>query len=174
MKKRLLAGVLTVIFVFAMVQQVSANTLSTDGGSTSVPVKYTVDNTAFMITIPAMIQAGTVESEFAISASGVNLRPDEHLEVAISSGCDESGVVKLERQNVPFGKTVASLNTILSVNGKNVAQSGHIVGYFTDSANSNQNLYSPVKLSPLVVNDTTEAGDYQAVLEFTITLKDNE
>ena len=73
MGKKIIMILLSAVFIFTMSEQVRAAEISTNGGSVSVPVRYTVDNTAFTITIPTVIWAGTSETEFEIAAG--NLKP---------------------------------------------------------------------------------------------------
>ncbi len=170
MKKGILILILTFLFMGMLTEKVSAQTLSESGESTSVPVVYTVDNTAFIITIPAVITADFTETTFEVGAEYVNLRPDEYLEVKITSGSDQDGVVTLQRQNVPEGKDIATLKTTLSVEGSNIGENNNVVGFFQDSSDSQKNLKGKVALSPLEINEETESGDYLAILQFTVEL----
>ena len=95
MGKKIIMILLSAVFIFTMSEQVRAAEISTNGGSVSVPVRYTVDNTAFTITIPTVIWAGTSETEFEITAGNINLRPDEEIQVFIKEGCDEQSKIKL-------------------------------------------------------------------------------
>ena len=55
MGKKIIMILLSAVFIFTMSEQVRAAEISTNGGSVSVPVRYTVDNTAFTIKIPTVI-----------------------------------------------------------------------------------------------------------------------
>lgn len=170
MVKKIFMGIMVLLFIFTSVVKTDAAELTKDGQTANVPVRYTVDNTEFIIAVPAVIAADPYGTQFLVRASNVNLRPDQHLEVKITKGSGKDGEVVLERQNVPFGKPVASLVTNMSISGKGIDQNGNVVGYFEDSINSDQNITGEVRLSPLLVTDQTEAGDYEAIVEFTVTL----
>ena len=171
MGKKILTGLLAVLFIFTISQRVDAAEINTDGGSASVPVTYTAATTAFVITVPALISPSEEESTFKIGASYMNLRPEQHIEVSVSKGCRAGGIVTLERQNVAEGKPVARLDTVFSVGGMTIDNNGYLVGYFSDSDESCVNLLGAVTMSPLNVTADTEAGDYMTTIEFTVALK---
>ena len=148
-----------------------ASEINTDGGSVSVPVTYTADTTSFVITIPAVINPTENGGSFSIGASHMNLRPDQHIEVSISSGCKAGGTVTLERQNVAAGKEVATLDTVFSIGGKTIDENGYVAGYFEDGKESEVNTMGDVTMSPLEITEDTEAGDYETAVEFTVALK---
>lgn len=169
MYKKFIIGVLAVIMMFSMSEVVWADTISVNGGTSNVPVTFTVDNTSFVITIPKEIKPKANEdSTFSIGATQMNLRPDERLDVTIASGCGAEGAVKLIRQNVPMGKEPASLTTKLSVKNQTIDKNHFLVGQFKDSANSTQNLLGNVTMSGLSVNSSTESGEYRATIEFKV------
>lgn len=170
MGKKFFMVLMTVAMVFGMSNSVNAAELSKNGDTASIPVKYTVNNTAFVITIPAVISPDTTVTTFEVEASYVNLRPDEHIEVSVKSGCDIDGKVTLKRQGVADGKQVAELATYFTTSGINIAENGFIVGVFEDSASSNSNTIGAVSMSALEVTQNTEAGDYQGLVEFEINL----
>ncbi|MGN0369139.1 MAG: hypothetical protein ACI4EW_01165 [Butyrivibrio sp.] len=173
MFKKVLVFVLGTIIFFSMSKAVYAAdiTITTDGGTVEVPVRYTVDNTSFIITIPAVIAPSTTESSFQIGADYMNLRPDQSVEVTVSSGCNSEGVVVLERQNVPNGKPVATLETTLSTRMGRINENGYLVGQFSDGENSTVNTLGSVSMSPLNVTENTEAGDYCAGIVFKVQVK---
>ena len=170
MFKRILTGVLALVLIMSLWETADGAVISTDGESVSVPVKYTVDNSSFEIKIPALIIPAEEETGFLIGADKLNIRPDEYVEVKIVSGCDGSGAVKLERQNVPEGKDKAVLETVFSVSGRNISEADSIVGHFEDGS-SIVNSVGEVTMSAVNVDETTQAGDYQATLEFRVDLK---
>ncbi len=171
MIKKIVIGLLAAVFIMAMAENVYAADITSDGGTAVVPVKYTVNSTSFVIRIPAVIAPGTERASFEVGAQSMNLRPEQYVEVIISSGCDGNGMVTLCRQNVPEGKPVATLSTVFSVGGKNIGQNGHLVGRFEDGSDSRVNRLGEVSMSALAVDDNTEAGDYMATVEFTVKLK---
>lgn len=172
MIKKILAGILAAACVLLATEKVWADTISTDGGTSSVPVRFTVDNTAFEITIPAVIMPkGNETDTFSIGASRINLRPDEEIDVTIIGGCSQDGEVRLVRQNVPDGKEAAYLTTTLSTSGQNISGTGFLVGKFRDGADSTVNLIGDVTMSALEIDESTQAGDYLAVIEFRVDLK---
>lgn len=164
-------GILTAVFIMVMGETVYAANLNTDGQTAQVPVTYTVSNTSFVITIPAVIAPGAEGTSFEIGASGMNLRPEEYIEVSVSSGCAGDGTVTLKRQNVPEGKPVATLSTVFSVGGQNIGANGFLVGRFEDGADSRVNRLGAVSMSALNVDENTEAGDYMTTVEFKVKLK---
>lgn len=172
--KKILIGFLAAACVLLAGERVWADTISTNGGTSSVPVKFTVDNTAFVITVPAVItpQKGA-DSSFAISATKMNLRPDEEIQVSIVGGCDANSVVKLVRQNTPEGKEPAYLTTTLTTSGTKIGTNNFLVGRFRDGADSTKNLVGAVTMSALAVNENTEAGEYLAMIDFKVDLKRN-
>ena len=99
MGKKILVLLLSVLMIFSYSVTVKAATLTTDGETVKVPVKYTVDNTEFIITVPAQLMLDSRDVSFTITAQGMNLRPDETVLVSISDGCDQNGGVELVRQN---------------------------------------------------------------------------
>ncbi|MCM1307061.1 MAG: hypothetical protein NC223_00515 [Butyrivibrio sp.] len=171
MGKKILMGILAAIFIMVTGEKVYAANLNADGQTASVPVKYTVNSTAFVITLPAVISPGAEGASFEIGASEMNLRPEQYIEVSVSSGCGEDGTVTLKRQNVPEGKPVASLSTVFSVGGQNIGANGFLVGSFEDGADSRKNLLGAVSMSALKVDAATEAGDYMTTVEFKVKLK---
>ena len=172
MSKKIITILLTALMVLTMSQGVSAATLTTDGQTADVPVKYTAKTTAFSVTIPAALAPdGAKAKTFSISSAKMNLRPDEHIEVSISQGVDTNSAVTLLRQNVPAGKTVATLLTTLSVKGDVLSKNNNVVGYFADSATPTTNTIGAVTMSALNYNaTTTEAGDYLGTVTFKISL----
>lgn len=173
MFKKIMVFVLGTIIFFSMSKAVYAAdvTISTDGGTVEIPVKYTVDNTSFVITIPAVIAPSTTKSSFLIGAESMNLRPDQSVEVTISSGCNSESVVVLERQNVPEGKQVATLETTLSTQTGKISENGYLVGRFRDGTDSTLNILGSVSMSPLNVTENTESGDYAAGIVFKVQVK---
>lgn len=164
-------GILTAVFIMVMGETVYAANMNADGQTAQVPVTYTVSNTSFVITIPAVIAPGAEGTSFEIGASGMNLRPEEYIEVSVSSGCAGDGTVTLKRQNVPEGKPVATLSTVFSVGGQNIGANGFLVGRFEDGADSRVNRLGAVSMSALNVDENTEAGDYMTTVEFKVKLK---
>lgn len=171
MSKKIIMCILAMILIFSGVQNVHAKTLSTDGETTSVTVKYTADTTAFEIVIPAFICPAGENSSFTVASSYMNLRPDEYVEVSIADGCKEGGKVSLKRQNVPAGKPVSVLETVLTIDNVTLDRLSYVVGRFEDGKDSTKNLIGSVMMGKLNINRDTEAGDYQAVVEFKVDLK---
>lgn len=171
MSKKIIMCILAMILIFSGVHNVNAKTLSSDGETASVMVKYTADTTAFEIVIPSVICPDSNNSSFVVKASYMNLRPDEYVEVSIADGCKEGGVVSLMRQNVPNGKEVSVLDTILTIDNVTLDKLSYVVGRFEDGTDSAKNLVGDVNIGKLNVNKDTEAGDYAAVVEFKVELK---
>ena len=78
--------------------------------------------------------------------------------------------MNLLRQKVPEGKKVAILKTRLSVQDNNLGEN-KTVAKFVDSDESNTNLLGEVKMSGIVTDKNTEAGDYMGTLVFEVELK---
>lgn len=167
MGKKIIMILLSAVFIFTMSEQVRAAEISTNGGSVSVPVRYTVDNTAFTITIPTVIWAGTSETEFEIAAGNINLRPDEEIQVFIKEGCDEQSKIKLLRQGDTQNDSV--LETSVTVNETSLSDNNYRVGRFVDKSGTT-NLDGKVTLSPLNIDKDTKAGDYLATVVFEVKL----
>lgn len=172
MGRKILMILLIAVMVFSINKTVQAGNITTDGGSISVPVTYTVNNSAFVITVPTTINADVKETSFSIGASKVNIRPDQCIEVFITEGCDKDGKIRLTRQNVAQGVEESYLETTASIKGKNVKDNSFRVGYFKDGSNSTVNLDGAVTLSPLNVNSETKAGVYRGNICFTVELRD--
>lgn len=170
MGKRILTALLTILLVFSSSMVVNATTLSSDGATTQVPVKYTVNNTAFVINIPSELTPDTELKSFTITAESMNLRPDEELVVKISSGCNEYGQVILTREGDKTSNP-ATLYTLLVCNGMNIARGDYLVGLFRDSDDSTHNIAGKVNMSALKVESDTKAGDYSAVVEFKVEIR---
>ena len=168
--KRIMVIIVAMAMIISSTNVVDAKTVSSAGETASVPVKYSVNNTGFIIEIPSVINVGSEDSTFAITAENVNLRPDEELSVVITEGCDDEGYVKLLRKKVPEGKKVAILKTRLSVQDNNLGEN-KTVAKFVDSDESNTNLLGEVKMSGIVTDKNTEAGDYMGTLVFEVELK---
>ena len=166
MIKRILTGVLALVLIMSVSEAAYAANITT----ASVPVTYTVDNSAFEITIPAVIRPSDRATSFKVGAELVNIRPDEYIEVSISSGCDSRSMVVMKRQNVPAGKTVSTLETRFSAGGNPIGSNGYIVGHFEDGSNI-VNSIGDISMSAVNANDKTEAGDYLATIEFKVDLK---
>lgn len=171
MVKKIIMGILSMVFIMAMGESVHAETLTASGSTAEVPVTYTVSGGEIIVTIPALIVPDTEETNFEVMARSMNLRPDQYVEVNITAGCDENGAVTLERQNVPDGKPVATLSTVFSVGGQSINKNNYLVGSFEDGTDSTINLLGPVSVSALNVDKNTEAGDYKGLVEFTVTIK---
>lgn len=170
MVKRILTGVLALVLILSVSEAAYAANITTDGGKATVPVTYTVNNSSFEVTIPAVIRPSTVESSFEVGATKVNIRPDEYVEVSISSGCDADSKVVMSRQNVPTDKTVATLETKFSAGGVLIGKNNYIVAHFEDGSKI-VNSIGDIKMSPVTVTQNTEAGDYSATVEFKVDLK---
>lgn len=172
MGKKILLLVLSAVFIFSMKVNVNATDINSNGGTASVPVKYTVNNTAFIITVPTVIWAQKEAVVFEVTASEMNLRPDEKIQVFLSEGCNSNSQIVLQRQGASVG-TESSLETIATVAGKKVSDNNFRVGLFKDSANSTENLDGKVTLSGVNVDRNTKAGDYQTTVQFKVELSAN-
>ena len=172
MGRKIIMVLLVTVLVFSIRKTVNAANITTDGGSVSVPVTYTVDNTSFIITVPTVINADVKETSFAIGASKINLRPDQCIEVFITEGCDENGKIRLIRQGGNPAADTDYLETTVSIKGKNIKDNAYRVGYFKDSGNSTENLDGAVTLSGLNVTAETKAGVYKTNICFTVELRD--
>lgn len=170
MGKKILTVLLTILLIFSSNIVVNAANLSTDGATTQVPVKYTANTTAFIITIPAQLSPTTKSKTFKVTSSSMNLRPDEELVVTISSGCNSSGQVILQREGDKTSNP-ATLTTTLTAGGTNIAQNNHVVGLFKDSDNSTDNLTGNITMSALKIDSNTKSGDYSTVVEFKVQLR---
>lgn len=172
MGRKILMVLLITMLVFSFNKTVQAGNITTDGGSISVPVTYTVENTSFVITVPTTINADVKETSFAIGASKVNIKPEQYIEVFITEGCDKDGKVKLMRQNEAPGTEVSYLESTLSIKGKNIKDNSFRVGYFKDGSDSTKNLDGAVTMSGLNVTASTKAGVYRGNICFTVELRD--
>lgn len=170
MIKKIIFSLLTAAFIFVITEPISAATLNASGQSASAQVRYNVDNTAFVVDIPAIIDAGESETSFRITAQSMNLKPQQSVEVRIAKGCDENGKVVLTRQG-DTSKNINTLTTTLFVKGKNIADNDMMVAQFKDSDTATENLCGDVVLSALSVNKDTRAGEYIGNLEFVLQLK---
>lgn len=170
MGKKILTVLLTILLVFTSNIVVNAANLNTDGATTQVPVKYTANTTAFIITIPAQLSPTNKSNTFQVTSTNMNLRPDEEIVVTISSGCSSSGEVVLNRVGDKTSSP-AKLTTILTAGGKNIAQNNYTVGLFKDSDTSTKNLIGNITMSGLNVDNNTKAGDYSTVVEFKVQLR---
>lgn len=170
MCKKFFLVLLTVLMVFSTSIGVNAAELNSDGETVSVPVKYTVNNTEFIVRIPAELTPDTQDSEFMVTADRMNLRPDESVIVSITEGCDEDGQVVLTRQG-DISDHPATLTTTLTINEEAISTDNNIVGIFKDGNNSTANLLGAVKMSLPVINENTKAGDYVGTIEFKIELR---
>lgn len=170
MGKKILVVLLSILMIFSYSVSVNAATLTSDGESVKIPVKYTVDNTEFLITIPAEITLDSKDINFSVTAQTMNLRPEEIVVVTIASGCDEQGAVKLVRQN-DKQTNPATLYTYLTIDGKNIAENDYQVALFRDSNNSTSNTLGKVTMSAPVVDENTKAGDYLGNIEFMVELR---
>ena len=170
MGKKILCILLTILLVMTLRTTINAGSLTKDGDSVSVPVKYTVDNTEFIITIPAEITVGNVETSFEITAEKMNLRPDEEVIVKIVDGCDANGEVTLVRQQEDM-ENAPVLTTKFTQNTKSIAENDYVVGKFVDSADGKVNVLGAVSMSPPVVDENTKAGDYIGTIQFEVELR---
>lgn len=171
MIKKLLGVFLTLVAVATTVNSVNAATLTTDGGTAKVPVKYSVNTTAFEIIIPAVIMPGLEESSFSVGAALMNIRPDQCVEVSLISGCNDKGQIVLVRQNVEDGKIPSTIATSLSVNGTKLGAGNMVVARFEDGKTSTVNKLGAVSMSALNITKDTEPGDYEATVEFKVSLR---
>ncbi len=170
MGKRIFLVLLTALMVFTTGIRVNASELNSDGATAKVPVKYTVDNTEFVIRIPAELTPDINDSEFVITADCMNLRPDESVIVSITDGCNEKGQVLLIRQGDDSAEP-ASLTTTLMVNESVISADNNVVGLFRDGDDSTVNLSGAVRMSALVIDENTRSGDYIGTVEFKVELR---
>ncbi len=170
MGKKIFGVLLTIFLVFAVTINVNAATLTEDGGSVTVPVRYTVDNTEYIITFPAEITVGNEDTSFEIKAEKMNLRPDEEVVVLIKEGCDPSGNVILKRQQSDL-ENAPILTTSLTQSGISIVDNDFVVGKFIDGADSTVNTMGMVTMSVPVVDENTKAGDYIGTLQFEVELR---
>ena len=170
MGKKVLVVLLSILMIFSYSVSVKAATLNSDGDSVNVPVKYTVDNTEFLITIPAQLTLASRDVSFTVTSQRMNLRPDESVIVRITKGCNESGGVELVRQNDKQSRP-STLYTYLTINGKNIASNNYEVARFVDGDNSTTNTLGKVVMSAPVVTEDTKAGDYCGTIEFSVELR---
>ena len=170
MGKKILVVLLSILMIFSYSVSVNAATLTSDGETVKVPVKYTVNNTEFIITVPAQLMLESRDVSFTITAQEMNLRPDEIVVVSISDGCKEDGSVALVRQNDKQTRP-SILYTYLTVDGENIAQNEYMVAKFMDGDNSTENLIGEVVMSAPVVTEDAKAGDYSGTLEFLVELR---
>lgn len=170
MGKKILVVLLSILMIFSYSVSVNAATLTSDGETVKVPVKYTVNNTEFIITVPAQLMLESRDVSFTITAQEMNLRPDEIVVVSISDGCKEDGSVELVRQNDKQTRP-SILYTYLTVDGENIAQNEYMVAKFMDGDNSTENLIGEVVMSAPVLTEDTKAGDYSGTLEFLVELR---
>ena len=84
MGKKVLVVLLSILMIFSYSVSVKAATLNSDGDTVEVPVKYTVDNTEFLITIPAQLTLDSRDVSFSVTSQNMNLRPDETVIVSIT------------------------------------------------------------------------------------------
>lgn len=170
MGKKILTILLTLYLVLAASVSLDAATLTADGESVKVPVKYSVNNTEYIITIPAEITLDSADTSFEITAEKMNLRPDEEVIVKISSGCDSNGVVTLTRQQSDEANA-PTLSSTLSQNGVNIATNEYIVGKFVDGENSTANTLGAIIMSAPKIDENTKAGDYLGTIQFEVELR---
>lgn len=168
MGKKILLVVMILVFGFSFTESVKAGELKSDGDNLSVPVKYTVDNAAFTITVPTVIVADTQDVKFLVQASNINIRPDKKLEVFISEGCDDNGVIRLNRLGDSDNNY---LETKVTIAGKSVADNNKRVALFKDLSGTT-NIDGEVTLSGLDINENTKAGDYLATIVFKVEMND--
>ncbi len=170
MGKKILTVLLTLYLVLATSVSLDAATLTADGDFVEVPVKYSVNNTEYIITIPAEITLDSTDTSFEITAEKMNLRPDEEVIVKISSGCDSNGMVTLTRQQSDR-ENAPTLTSTLTQNGVNIASNEYIVGKFVDGENSLTNTLGTVIMSAPKIDENTKAGDYLGNLQFEVELR---
>lgn len=172
MGKKIFMVLLTVVFTFSIYNKAYAAELVSNGENVSVPVTYTVENTAFIITVPTVLNPQKTKSYFEITSSKMNLRPDEYIEVFIRQGCDERGKIVLTRQNDTTG-TPATIETSVSIAGGSIIKNNYRVGYFKDGSECTKNQDGKVTLGALNVTENTKAGDYLGTVTFEVELKKN-
>lgn len=170
MGKKILCVLLTIFLVMTLRITIKAGTLTKDGDSVEVPVKYTVDNTEYIITIPAEITVTNEETNFIVTAEKMNLRPDEEVVVKIVKGCDANGDVALVRQQEDL-ENAPVLTTSFTQNGKSIADNDFIVGQFVDGVDSKVNVLGAVSMSAPVIDENTKAGDYIGIIQFEVELR---
>lgn len=168
MGRKILMTLIITVMIFALNVKVQAADISENGGKVTVPVTYSVNNTSFIISVPTVIKADTVETSFEITAKEVNLRPEEYIEVFLTEGCDENGRISLKRKG-----SEDYLVTTASVGGKNISENNYRVGYFKDGESATRNLDGAVTLSGLNVTRETRSGDYSAGICFVVELRDD-
>ena len=170
MGKKILTVLLTIYLVILASVPISAAVLTGYGESVSVPVKYSVDTTEYIISIPAEITLANTDISFEIKADKMNLRPDEEVVVKISKGCDENGMVTLIRQQSDL-ENAPTLQSHLTQNGTNVVENEYIVGLFKDGSNSTVNTLGVINMSAPMIDENTKAGDYLGTLQFELELR---
>ena len=66
--KKIMVIIVAMAMIISSTNVVDAKTVSSAGETASVPVKYSVNNTGFIIEIPSVINVGSEDSTFAITA----------------------------------------------------------------------------------------------------------
>lgn len=153
MKRKLFAGAMAAMLMGAMVLPVSAATQSQD-----VTVSYREANN-YTLTIPTAINLNDSQTT-EVSVSDVNLEPNASIQISITSGVGNNGVVSLQRAN----DTTTTAVTTLSVDNTPV------------SPNTAFATFTTIGSKTLSFSDLTDsqggdvkAGDYSGTLTFYVS-----
>lgn len=158
MKRKLIAGAMAAMLMGAMVLPVSAATQSQD-----VKVSYREAND-YTLTIPTEINLNESQ-ETDVGVKDVNLEPNTSIQISITSGVGDNGVVSLERED----DTATTAVTTLSVDNTTVSLNTVFATFTADGSKT-------LSFSDLTDSQggAVKAGNYSGTLTFYVSAPNKE
>lgn len=154
MKKRLLAGVLSVMLLGAVAMPVYADDLQ---------VGYTQTST-WTVSIPKTSLSQTQDVEQTVVATAMNIRPESKLQVKITGVTN--GMVTLNRSD-NGATTTSTVSYVDSTGSKSIINGETVIAEFVDqSTNFANNTTGKLSFSPIVAD--TKAGDYTGTVTYVM------
>lgn len=155
MKKRLLAGVFSVMLLGAAAMPVFAED--------KFDVEYTQTST-WTVSIPATTLSQTEDVEQTVSATVMNIRPELKLQVKITGITD--GTVTLTRTDGQ-ATTTSTVSYVDNTNNKTTITGDTVIAEFADQSTDFAN-GTTGKLSFSPIAENTKAGDYAGTVTYVM------
>lgn len=154
MKKKLAAGILSIVLMSAMAMPVMAE-------EKNMTVQYSQGST-YMVSIPATTLSQTEEVNQTVAAAAINIEPGQMLQVSITGITD--GKVTLKRSD---GKETTTTTVSKNKNGGNPINGDTVIAQFKDqSAEFINGTVGELYFSP--VAEGTAAGNYSGSITYTL------
>lgn len=163
-RKQVIAGVMSVFLLGASIMPVYAE------GDDSAEVEYTQDST-WTVSIPKTTLSQTQEVEQTVSATAMNIRPGQKLQVTIKTTDSDGKAILDEEGKVTLTRTdrQATTTSVVSTtaNSRNPITSNTVIAEFENQSTDFVN-DTTGKLYFSAVPEGTKAGDYTGSIVYVM------